>query len=38
MTVLSVIEWMLTSNTIVTALILLMFIFGLLIKLMRGKS
>lgn len=36
MTILTVLEWMMTSNTFVTACVLLMFVFGIIFKLIRG--
>lgn len=36
MTVLTCIYWIMTSQSIVTTVSLLMFVFGLLFKLMRG--
>lgn len=35
MTVLTSLYWLMTSNTVVTALVLLMFVFGLLFSLVR---
>lgn len=36
MTILTVLNWIMTSNTIVTAVVLLMFCFGIIFKLIRG--
>ena len=38
MSVLSVIHWMITSESVVTAVMLLTFVFGILFKLIGGGS
>ena len=36
MTVLTCLEWIMSANNIVTCIVLLMFVFGLIFKLIRG--
>lgn len=38
MTVLKILEWVITSNTVVTSAILITFTFGLLLSLLKGGN
>ena len=38
MTVLKILEWVMTSNSVVTAALLVMFSFGCLLKLLLGGN